>query len=231
MTRSHAIATLGAIAEAQWGLVTARQATRNGVSAAELTRLTDDGVLDRVAFGVYRLPGSPSGPLTELRAAWLQLDPGTEAEARDIDSGVVSHGSASLVLGVGDFTGDVHEFTCPKRKRSRRADVTFHTSPVRRYDIVWHDQLPVTAPARLVGDLLADRHDGQHISHVVTDILDQGLATRKELADAAAPHAAAYGVTPAREFLDHLISLTRAPTPRKAHGSPQRSAVCLPPCA
>ncbi|GLW97874.1 type IV toxin-antitoxin system AbiEi family antitoxin domain-containing protein [Microtetraspora sp. NBRC 16547] len=231
MTRSHAIATLGAIAEAQWGLVTARQAARNGVSAVELTRLTNDGVLDRVAFGVYRLPGSPLDPLTELRAAWLQLDSGTEAESRGIDSGVVSHGSAALVHQVGDFTGHIHEFTSPKRKRSRRSDVRIHTSSLGSDDVVSLDQLLVTSPTRLVGDLLATRHDGQHISYVVTDILDRRLATRKALADVVAPHAAAYGVTPAREFLEHLISLTRPPTPRKIHGNPQRPAVRLPPCA
>ncbi|MEV0969282.1 hypothetical protein [Microtetraspora glauca] len=98
---------------------------------------------------------------------------------------------------MGDFTGELHEFTSPKRKRSRRGDVTIHTSSIGHDEIVWCDQLPVTAPARLVGDLLADRHDGQHISHVVADILDQRLATRKDLADAVTPHAAAYGVMPA----------------------------------
>ncbi|MGP8065172.1 MAG: type IV toxin-antitoxin system AbiEi family antitoxin domain-containing protein [Acidimicrobiales bacterium] len=46
---------LSAIAEEQWGLVTRRQAERAGVSPATMTRLASNGVLDRVAHGVYRL--------------------------------------------------------------------------------------------------------------------------------------------------------------------------------
>lgn len=229
MTKSYAIATLGAIAEAQWGLVSARQAIDNGVSPWDMTRLTKDGALERVAHGVYRLPGTPFGPLTELRAAWIQLEPGTEAEVRGVDSGVVSHGSAARVYGVGDFTGDIHEFTSPKRKRSRRPDIKIHTATLGAGEIKRIDQLPVTSANRLVLDLLADHHDGQHVSHVVVDILDQALATRKELTTSVAPYAAAYGVVPAEDFLDHLIHLTRPPTLRNAHGTPYPPAVCLTP--
>jgi predicted transcriptional regulator of viral defense system len=217
MTRSSAMATLGAIAEAQWGLVTTRQAVQNNVSYPEMTRLTKDGVLNRVAYGVYRVAGSPVTPLTELRAAWLLLEPETEADLRDVSAGVVSHGSAAFVYGVGDFTGEVHEFTCEKRKRSGRPEVRIHTRPVDPETVVWIEQLPVTSTARLVSDLLEDHHDGQHMAHVLADSLDRSLSTPAELAAAVSPHASAYGVTPATAFLDHLISLVRPSSPGNSH--------------
>ncbi|WP_326637446.1 hypothetical protein OG884_27050 [Streptosporangium sp. NBC_01755] len=211
------MATLGSIGEAQWGLVTTRQAVQNGVSNLDMTRLTQDGVLNRVAYGVYRVSGSPAGPLTELRAAWLMLEPQTEADLRGIGAGVVSHGSAAVVHGVGDFTDEVHEFTRERRGRSRRPDVRIHSRPIGPESVVWVDQLPVTSIPRLIDDLLADRHDGQHVAHVLTDSLDRGLSTPEEVAETINHHAAAYGVTPAETFLDHLIGLVRPASPGSPH--------------
>ena len=61
--------------------------------------------------------------LAALRAAWLQLAPGVPAWQRCADQGVVSHRSAAAVFGLGHLPADVHEFTLPARRQSRRGDV------------------------------------------------------------------------------------------------------------
>lgn len=188
-TRSAALARLGEIAQAQWGLVTTRQARTVDVTLPELSRLTRDGALERVAFGVYHLAGAPRPRLLELRAAWLQLDPGVEAELRDPASGAVSHASAAAVYEVGDIEPYHYEFTVPARRRTRRADVVLHVAPLREQAVQWVDQLPVTSPPRLIADLLNTSHDGEHVARVAADCVDGGLAVGEELAAAAAPYA------------------------------------------
>lgn len=202
------MARLGELAQAQWGLVTARQARTVDVTLPELSRLTRDGALQRVAFGVYYLSGTPRPRLLGLRAAWLQLEPGVEAEMRDPASGVVSHTSAAAVFQVGDIESYHHEFTVPTRRRTRRADIVLHVAPLPEPEVDWVDQLPVTSPPRLVADLLNTRHDGEHVARVAADCVDRGLATGEELAAAAAPYARAYGYPPddAQRFLPHLVS-------------------------
>ena len=101
------------IAEGQWGLVTLRQANGAGVGWRSVARLAEAGLIERVAHGVYRIRGSDEADHLDLRAAWLQLDPGRAAWERldDPDVAVVSHASAAALYGVGDFRADVHEFT------------------------------------------------------------------------------------------------------------------------
>lgn len=210
--RSEAIGRLSEITRYQWGLVTSRQAASQGVQRWDLHRLVADGVLEAVGFGVYRIAGTPVVPHLGVRIAWLQLAPGKVAEDRGIDEGVVSHRSAAVLYGVGDFEPEPYEFTVPQRKRSRRPDVTFHTATVTDKEVEWRDELPVTTPARLVGDLLADRHDGGHIGQVVADLLRRRLATRMRLARAMEPYAAAYGLPgeTGAALLDHLTASATA---------------------
>ena len=99
---------------------------------ASLTRLVDGGLLERVAHGIYRVRGTPEADHLDLRAAWLQLDPGRPAWQRldDPEVAVVSHTSAASLYGVGDLRADVHEFTIPDRRQTRRPDVRLHRGRV-----------------------------------------------------------------------------------------------------
>src|SRR5436309_1390252 len=93
---------LSEIAEEQWGLVTRRQASEAGIAPRSLARLVENGRVERVAHGVYRVRGASEPDHLGLRAAWLQLDPGRQAWERldDPDVAVVSHASAADVYGV-----------------------------------------------------------------------------------------------------------------------------------
>ncbi len=202
------VSRLAGIAEDQWGLVTRRQAEAAGVSRATLARVTArGGVLERVGHGVYRLAGAPVPDHVELRAAWLHLAPEVPAWGRvggagaghvrgDVGTGVgavVSHRSAAALFGLGHLPADVHEFTVARRRQTRRADIRLHVRQVEDDERVVVAGMPVTRPARIAADLLAEREDPESVGQVVADALRSGRETREAFEAALAPLAARYG--------------------------------------
>jgi hypothetical protein len=192
VTRYSTLGRLSQVAEDQWGLLTRRQAELAGVSRATLQRLASEGVLERVAQGVYHLSGAPMPDQAALRAAWLQLAPGVPAWKRIAQQGVVSHRSAAALYGLSDLPADRHEFTLPVRRQTRRADTRLHQ---RRLDpgewVILHG-LPVTRPSRIAADLLDDKEDADAVARVVADGLRAILDYPGTFADALAPYAARF---------------------------------------
>lgn len=181
---------LSRIAEDQWGLVTRRQAELAGVSPATLQRVASEGVLERVAHGVYHLSGAPIPDHLELRAAWLQLAPEVVAWERTPRQGVVSHRSAAALYGLGHLPADRHDFTVPARRQSRRSDVRIHQRPLAPGATTWIRGLPAKRPSQIASDLLADREDAAAVANVVADALRAALDDPASFAEALAPHAA-----------------------------------------
>jgi|SRR5882757_3846228 len=209
MATGTALGLLADIAEAQQGLITTRQAEQAGVARRDLSRLAATAGLERVAHGVYRVGGAPRSRLQELRAAWLQLAPGTPVDQRTVADGVVSHVSAALVYEAGLLDPRRYEFTIPppRRVRTRRADVVIHRRPLDAANVNWVEEILVTTPVRTTGDLCAARLDGEHLAGVITDLIDKRLASRRQVAAAVAPYAADYGIHPADEFFPHLLQI------------------------
>jgi hypothetical protein len=174
--------------------VTRRQAERAGVSPATLQRLASESVLERVAQGVYHLAGAPTPDHLELRATWLQLAPDVPAWERIPAQGVISHRSAAAVYGLGHLPADRHEFTLPTRRQSRRPDVRLHNRQVADGEWISHRGLPVTRPARIAADLLADREDPEAVAQIVADAIRGAYDYPGAVADALAPHAAKFGL-------------------------------------
>lgn len=206
MSQAATASRLASVAEDQWGLVTRRQAEAAGISRATLARATaSGGVLERVAHGVYRIPGAPVPEHMELRAAWLQLAPdiaawervgasgGRRGRAGSGDGAVVSHRSAATLLGLGHLPADVHEFTVTGRRQTRRPDVRLHVRRLEDDELVVVAGLPATRPARIAADLLAEREDPESVGQIVTDALRAGRETRDAFEVALAPLAARYG--------------------------------------
>jgi hypothetical protein len=194
MARYATMNRLAGIAQDQWGLVTRRQAEHAGVSPATLQRLADESVLERVAQGIYRLSGSPTPEHLELRAAWLQLAPDVPAWERTPREGVISHRSAAAVYGLGHLPADRHEFTLPVRRQSRRPDVRLHHREVDESEWISLRGLPVTRPARIAADLLADREDPEAVGHVIADAIRGVYDYPSTFAHALARHAAKFGL-------------------------------------
>lgn len=184
------------LAAEQWGLVTAAQARALGVSNQTAGKLTERGSLKRLAYGVYRVTGAPAGPLDDLRAAWLAIEPARRAaeRVRDEVSVVVSpRAAAAAVHRYGDLDGDVYEFTTPRRRRSRRPDVRFHRADVDPGDWTVVDGLPVTTPERTIVDLAAAQIDGGHLAGLVRDALTGYAVDEDKLADRLRLYAHRYG--------------------------------------
>ena len=80
MSSTKVAAQVSDLASNQWGLLTTTQAEAEGVSRLQLARLADAGVIERVDRGIYGIPAAMD-ERTELRAAWLSLEPKVAAEA------------------------------------------------------------------------------------------------------------------------------------------------------
>ncbi|NJD28607.1 MAG: hypothetical protein FIA92_09955 [Chloroflexi bacterium] len=184
------------LAEGQWGLVTLQQARAAGVAWRSLTRLVEAGLLERVAHGVYRVRGAAEPDHLELRAAWLQLDPARPAWKRldDPDVAVVSHASAASLYGVGDLRADVHEFTIPGRRQTRRSDVRIHRGSVPSDRRILLGGLPTTRAGWIVGQLLTDHVDVDAVAEITREVLERVLDYPAAVAQAVGPYARRFGL-------------------------------------
>lgn len=191
-----AVLDLADAAAEQWGLVTTAQARALGVTAQGMARLTDQGALERITHGVYRVSGVPPEPLDELRAAWLTLEPGRRAadRLRDPATAVVSHRSAADLHGLGDLDADEHEFTTEERKQSRRPGIRLHRGRMTQGEWTVVGGLPVTTVVRTVADLAEARVDGGHLASIVRDALTVKQVSDLELTAALRTCAHRYGV-------------------------------------
>ena len=193
MVGRSTLSRLARLAEDQWGLLTRRQAGRAGVSPATVQRLASQGVLRRVAHGVYLLAGAPAPDLVDLRAAWLQLAPETPAWDRSPEQGVVSYRSAAAVYDLGHLPGDRHDFTLPVRRQSRRPDVRLHKQRLDKGDVRSVRGLLVTRPSRIAGDLLNDLEDPESVGQVIADGLREGHEAPEAFASSLRDSAVRYG--------------------------------------
>jgi predicted transcriptional regulator of viral defense system len=191
---SPTLTRLADLATDQWGLVTRRQAELAGVSRRTFDRLaSDEGVLERVARGVYRLSTAPVPDHMELRAAWLQLAPASPAWSRGPSQGVVSHRSAASLYGLGDLPADRHDFIVNARKQSRRKDVRLHHQSLKSNEWTSVGGMPTTLPSRLVSDLLHDHEDPEALGHIIADAARKVLDYPAAFAEKLAPQATRFG--------------------------------------
>lgn len=214
MASTH-LSRISAIASDQWGMVTAAHASAAGTGAQALARLANNGELERIGHGIYRLAGAPPGPHDELRAAWLAIDPGRTPTER-ISTGpteVVSHRSAAVLHELGDLEADILEFTTSVRRQTRRRDVAFHRGVIGFGDWTLADGLPVTTPLRTITDLAVTRIDRGHLGGAVRDAILVHAVPVADAAAALAPYARTYGATAGdgRQLVRILLNETGIP--------------------
>lgn len=227
------MASLSPVASDQWGMLTAAQARRLGVSRVDLNRLVKDGTMDPVpaAARVYRLTGVPEDPdQAPIRAAWLQLGQGRlwDERVRDGDA-VVSHRSAAHVRSLGDLIPRVHEFYVPTRVRLRRTDLRVRVRPrIARSDWSLSGGLPVCTIEKIVADLLAAGEDESAVAQIVQDGVREGLLAPDELEQVVGPYGTDYGYRSATEFVMVLSGIEdledqECPLPTTSAGTSTRS--------
>lgn len=192
---TRAIVALGAWAREQGGLVTTAQAAAAGVDRGTIHRLVRAGAVERIRHGVYRLTSAPWSRNDDVRAVWLQAEPGplTPAARR----AAVCRESAAGVYGIGDLFPPAFQVTVPNARRSNQPDVRFYVGELRADEIGWADGIRVTRPGRIIADLLADGYaDLEHLGSIAADAVMDRLMTPQELISSCGPHAAGFGLAP-----------------------------------
>ena len=210
MSRKNAIGELAFIASSQRGYVTRAQAEVAAVDDNQLGRLTRSGVLARVDRGVYRFAGAPEHPHERLWVAWLRLDPDRFVVDRQRDPHAwLSHAAAAEVWGLGDLPSSHVDFIVDRRLQSSRDAVRFHRRSGGLDPGEWTvvEDLPVTAPHRLITDLAASQVDGGHLARIVVEAIREGHTDAEQLGRALEPEAWRYGCSTGAELVDFLVAI------------------------
>jgi len=189
----QALRELGDLTASQWGMVTTAQAAARGITRLQLSRLAEDGHLERIAYGIYRDAGTPPERYDSLKAAWLSINPRRTALDRLTDKppdAVVSGATASYLLGLGDLVPEPYELTVPRRRQTQRTELTFRVRQLPPDSLTRREGLPVTTPEQTIADLVQARLDLSLVAGVLSEA--EALDSAR-LADALSPLASRNG--------------------------------------
>jgi predicted transcriptional regulator of viral defense system len=157
---------LYALAEAQSGHFSARQAAEIGFYPQRLRKYLLSKRIERVRRGIYRLTHFPPSDDEELVVYWLW----TERE------GVYSGESALNLHELSDALPAQQHLTLPESWRSRRLRVpegiVLHFSDVPDTERTWAGPVPVTKAQRTIEDCIE--------MHVQPDLIEQAIAQAKD---------------------------------------------------
>ncbi|WP_447646174.1 type IV toxin-antitoxin system AbiEi family antitoxin domain-containing protein [Nocardioides zeae] len=186
MGSRDALRLIGAVTAYQWGMVTSAQAGAIGVTRLELSRLAADGLLERVAHGVYRASGTPGDELDPLRAAWLSTAPRRLAHERrvtDPDAVVFAGASAARIHAIGDLWVDRFDFVSPVRRQSQRRDIRYRKRSIDARDLTTVGGLPVLSVEATIADLEEVVGDLSLVADVVRDAARAGTLDTVRLSE------------------------------------------------
>lgn len=198
------LAQLESLAANQWGIITTAQAQREGISRLHINRLAGSEILTRARRGIYFLPSVQLGPLTDVREAWISLEPNLFAvECIDADNKtVVSHESAALIHSIGDLIPNTQTFSASLRKQTSQNDIHIYDDREMGVgDIESIDGLPVTSVEKTVEDLASQIMEFDYLATLVVDSLRKEGVRLKSLAKRLDPVSAAYGFNSGNDLL------------------------------
>ncbi len=178
------------------GVISREKAMAMGMSPRTIGRRIDEGRLVAINRRVLGLPGVLLGELPMLRAACATL------------GAVVSHHSATRLLGMTGLNPELVTVSVPVRRSNRLNGVTVHQSTdLQPEHVVELQELPVTTTARTIVDLAAVLPPKK-----LADVVDQGvhrkLTTYDEISQLLASLArrGKPGVVKLRSILDQRSS-------------------------
>ena len=179
------------LAASQRGMFTAAQAQALGCGRMELSRLTANGHLERVARGVYRAAGAPSTREEAVWAAWLSMDPAIMSYDRNPFDCTVSHNTAAWLMDLGELEAEPISFTCASRRQVAARGIRVVRAPLEVEDIATVSGLPCTTAAKTIFDLIAFGEDLSLVAAVLRDALAKKLvpdeAALRERVDSLGP--------------------------------------------
>ena len=122
---------------------------------------------------------------------------------------LASHASAASLYGVGDLRADVHEFTIPVRRQTRRSDVRLHRGVVPDGQRLLLHGLPTTHAGLMIADMLDDHIEPESVAQITAEVVQRALDSPSSIAECIAPSAGRYGFRrcDGEALLDHLLTM------------------------
>lgn len=181
----NVVRLLGDLPSAQHGYFTRAQAAAADVEDFDLTRAVQNGFIERVGHGVYRVAGAPYDRHAQLRIAWLRLAPAGTPRARTLRPDIwVSHTSAADLHNAGVFLADVPTFIVVDRLRpGHGVKVHRRSRGLDRNDWTVIDGFAVTSIERTAADLHRAGVDGGHLGRFIQDAINAGATTEQAMSD------------------------------------------------
>jgi very-short-patch-repair endonuclease len=137
------------LAASQHWVIARTQLLLLGLSATGIDRRLSSGLFVRLHPSVYRIGAAPESWRQRLLAACLWT------------SGVASHRSALMLLGLEGFSGEILEVTTTVTRRTSTGAVRIHRSTdLDPFELTTVDSIPSTTPTRTlidVGSVLSQR--------------------------------------------------------------------------
>lgn len=173
---------LYAIAEAQDGYFTAKQALAAGYSDRLQTYHVQNGDWIREARGIFRLDSYPPVPQPELMVWYLwSCNRAGEPQA------VYSHDTALQIYSLSSWNSPKLHMTLPPEFRRMVVPevLCLHRKHLRKADIAIRSGVRVTKPIRTIVDLLAEGHaPKKYIEEALAQALEQNLILSGDFAAA-----------------------------------------------
>ena len=160
------------LASEKHGLVTPADALAAGGTRMALVMLARRGVLERLAYGIYRVTDLAGDPLEQHQEALLRFP-----------SGVLSHATALDLHQLCDINPATIHVTVPRRVRIRVEVprwLTLHRGDLGDDDVTWHDGLAIVTPARAIIDGIEANAGARFVDEAVETARRQNLLTTRE---------------------------------------------------
>jgi predicted transcriptional regulator of viral defense system len=163
------------VAGPQSGYFTAAQALAAGYSYAAQRYHTHDANWLRVGRGIYRLPEWPPTAHEDL-VRWTLWSRG---------KAVVSHETALSVYGLGDVDPERIHLTVPPAFRGKAEGVVLHRAQLKPNEKQENAGFTVTTALRSLLDVAAGTLDLDQVATAVSEALQRGLVTKRQLREQA----------------------------------------------
>ena len=166
----NAMRALYELGEAQAGYFTTRQAAQVGVSRRVLSHRAQQGDIEQVRYGLYRLRDFPAQAFEEVAAVCLWA--GTDSAA--------SHETALAIHGISDAMPATIHITVPRAFRGKQPGVTIHHASLPDDQREVRDGVPVTTIARTVQDVGVSS-DPSLVRQAIQQAITRGVLSRRQL--------------------------------------------------
>lgn len=165
------------LAADQFGYATTAQVRARGVESDTLRKMAERGTLERVSWGVYRIPTFPWSPYAEYMEA--SLWPAGVL-------GVISHESALTVRGLSDANPPGVHITVPKDFRVRRripAHLVVHHAEPADHEVTLFEGIPTTTVRRTIEDCYRAHLGPALLRQALDDAAREGHLSPNETTD------------------------------------------------